>query len=124
MSNVKKCGVVGIHMLDMFARLCARNQMTDASVEVYCRHSPIIGYTRSVRQSEKNERAVKKRTSEKRRKERRGEPVSIFSNTSIRADYPLPPPPNHHIVKNSSFLQNVKRQKVWCSRDSHARHVC
>ena len=48
--------------------------------------------SRSVRQSEKNERAVKKRTSEKRRKERRGEPVSIFSNTSIRADYPLPPP--------------------------------
>ena len=47
MSNVKKCGVVGIHMLDMFARLCARNQMTDVSVEVYCRHSPIIGYTRS-----------------------------------------------------------------------------
>ena len=48
--------------------------------------------SRSVRQSEQNERAVKKRTSEKRRKERRGEPVSIFSNTSIRADYPLPPP--------------------------------
>ena len=47
MSNVKKCGVVGIHMLDMFARLCARNQMTDVRVEVYCRHSPIIGYTRS-----------------------------------------------------------------------------
>ena len=47
MSHVKKCGVVGIHMLDMFARRCARNQMTDVSVEVNCRHSPIIGYTRS-----------------------------------------------------------------------------
>ena len=34
-------------MLDMFARLRARNQMTDVSVEVYCRHSPIIGCTRS-----------------------------------------------------------------------------
>ena len=34
-------------MLDMFARLYARNQMTDVRIEVYCRHSPIIGYTRS-----------------------------------------------------------------------------
>ena len=40
--NFKRCGVGRFHMLDMFDRLRARNQMIDVSVEVNFHNWPII----------------------------------------------------------------------------------
>ena len=62
------------------------------------------------------------RASEKRRKDRRGKPVSIFLNNSVRTVHQPRPklPPSF-----GSFLcQNVKCQNVQCRRVSHTLHVC
>ena len=71
------------------------------------------------------------RASEKRRKDRRGKPVSIFLNNSVRTVHQPPPPPPPqtspllwHFQKNSFLCQNVKCQNVQCRRVSHTLYVC
>ena len=57
----------------------------------YCSPAVLGSCCRSVQTSEKTGRAVKKRASERKRQEREGEPVSVFTNTSVRllAEKPL-----------------------------------
>ena len=55
--------------------------------------------------SERSTRAAKTWVSEKRRKGRRGEPVSIFLNTSIR---PLPRPPRVNMSKCQNLQGRIR----------------